>query len=375
MSELGDLLELLHGARDRWTTVRLTIRAWRHHERSMQAWKAQQDSHEGATWTHFGIADGEPEPEMSQMLTRLWIHGDRLREECEGDEHAHLGIRRGRLWWIYDEMNGAISNENNPDHGSSVGELYRRLLDPSRIIGGVRFDILGRTSAAGRDGIRVLAIPRATDNPYRDLPDLEGAADEHELVVDAERGVLLRVASRFRGENFHVQDVLDIAFDEQFPDELFVFEPPEGERVRPAGARLTLPDVTLVEAQRAASFTVWIPRPLDAGWQLRAIYMPAEERPPTPEGVSIHYFRDDASHQFSLHEVAARERDEFAGAWDELEHEGEQLLVAETPQARVRVEREGTQITIHSQDLEVERLLELVDLLVPAPDEPPPLSG
>jgi len=38
------------------------------------------------------------------------------------------------------------------------------------------------------------------------------------------------------------------------------------------------------------------------------------------------------------------------------------------------VERDGTQITIHSPNMELEQLLALVDMLVPARTDPPPLS-
>jgi hypothetical protein len=98
--------------------------------------------------------------------------------------------------------------------------------------------------------------------------------------------------------------------------------------------------------------------------------------------VLVHYRWRDASQQFSIGETAAGAPDEYAGDWKALERGGEQLLVWEPehergrfrPPSRVRVERDGTQVTIQSQDLELERLLELVDLLVPAPTEPPPLT-
>jgi len=46
-------------------------------------------------------------------------------------------------------------------------------------------------------------------------------ADEYEAVVDAERGVLLRLASRLEGEDFDALEVEEIFFDEQFPEEVF----------------------------------------------------------------------------------------------------------------------------------------------------------
>jgi hypothetical protein len=313
------------------------------------------------------------EPETSEAWTRLWIDGDRMREEREG-EHEFVGVRVGQRWWHYDELSGAISNEDNLEMGSGIGQQFRHFLDPSTLIGGLRFEPLGRAHVAGRDGLRVRAVPRETGDPHLDLHLLH-AGDEHELVVDGERGVLLRVGSRFRAEDAYVVELVEVSFDEELSDELFVFRPPPGERIRPAGARFTFRDITIEEAQREASFTVWIPRELDAGWEMLVHYMPGDERPAMPEAVTIHYSRHDATHQFSLHLTATSERDEWGGRWEPLERNGEELLVASEPQARVRLEREGTQITISSQDLELEWLLDLVALLVPAPDEPPPLSA
>ncbi len=38
MSELGDLLEALHGAHRSFTSVRLEAREWRHRQRSEDVW-------------------------------------------------------------------------------------------------------------------------------------------------------------------------------------------------------------------------------------------------------------------------------------------------------------------------------------------------
>ena len=46
-------------------------------------------------------------------------------------------------------------------------------------------------------------------------------ADEYEVLVDAERGVLLRCASRLGGEDFDALEVEEIRFDERFREEMF----------------------------------------------------------------------------------------------------------------------------------------------------------
>ena len=45
-------------------------------------------------------------------------------------------------------------------------------------------------------------------------------------MVDAERGVLLRCASRLGGEDFDALEVEEIHFDEQFPEDTFASREP-----------------------------------------------------------------------------------------------------------------------------------------------------
>jgi hypothetical protein len=61
---------------------------------------------------------------------------------------------------------------------------------------------------------------------YAPLEPFQEGADDYLLSVDAEVGVILRVASRLRGEKFEVFEVLDIAFDEVFAEGTFRLEMP-----------------------------------------------------------------------------------------------------------------------------------------------------
>ena len=63
---------------------------------------------------------------------------------------------------------------------------------------------------------------------YAVMP-LEGlwwGADEYEVVVDAERGVLLRCASRLGGADFDALEVEEIHFDERFGEDVFTSREP-----------------------------------------------------------------------------------------------------------------------------------------------------
>ena len=68
-------------------------------------------------------------------------------------------------------------------------------------------------SWAGREAARLWGVP-VGEWEYPPEP-LWWGADEHEAVVDAERGVLLRLASRLGGEDIDALEVEEIHFDEE----------------------------------------------------------------------------------------------------------------------------------------------------------------
>ena len=86
-----------------------------------------------------------------------------------------------------------------------------------------------KADIAGRQCVEVLAETISWGYP----PDiftafeasLEGATD-HLLLVDAEVGTILRVASRLDGKEFRVAEVTEISYDEEFPRNTFRLELP-----------------------------------------------------------------------------------------------------------------------------------------------------
>lgn len=57
-------------------------------------------------------------------------------------------------------------------------------------------------------------------------------ADELQLAVDLERGVLLRHAALLEGSPFEVKEITEIVFDEDLDPELFQLQPPPERRRR-----------------------------------------------------------------------------------------------------------------------------------------------
>jgi len=79
---------------------------------------------------------------------------------------------------------------------------------------------------AGREAVRLVGVPGERCDWERDPDPLHWGADEYEVVVDTERGVLLRCASRLGGEDFDALEVEEIYFDERFGEDVFTSRQP-----------------------------------------------------------------------------------------------------------------------------------------------------
>ncbi len=71
-----------------------------------------------------------------------------------------------------------------------------------------------------------MEVPRERWNWEWEADPLSWGADEYEAVVDAERGVLLRCASRLGGKDFDALEVEEIHFDERFGENTFASRDP-----------------------------------------------------------------------------------------------------------------------------------------------------
>jgi len=369
VSELGDLLELVYGAGDRWRTARLTLREWQHTRRTREAIERLQERQSGGggrMMMSYAVGGrGPPEPEVVEHVVRTWLDGERAREEREGPyAFPTLGVRDGDRWWQYSEPYGASANEAEPGVQSGIGEAALALLDPAHVLGILRLEPAGEIVVAERPAILVRGAPRDRDGfyPHR----LGFGAEAYELVIDRERGVLLRTTALLDGEPMSSTEVLELAFDEEFPPGTFVFELPEGETFRPLFPR---PEhVTLERAAELAPFTVLAPAEVPSDWQLHVLYLPAEERPPQPPSVTLHYHSRDAGQQLNVAETAAGAEDRHAWlTWEEAG--GVRVAGPAEPYGLepgyAQVEREGTRATLSSAELPRERIAALARSLRP----------
>jgi outer membrane lipoprotein-sorting protein len=303
-------------------------------------------------------------PEELEAIARYWADGNRHRQETEGTGRTMTIVSDGERTWTWTPEAGAVVY----DRGSFATNEHE-LLEPIGLVVAFELEPFGRTEVAGRPALHVRARPRELESR---LHSLGFGADELELAVDVERGILLRTEARHADAAFRIVEVSEVEFDVELPPETFVFQAPEGETVRSSDEAYRFDYVTVEEAARAASFVVWIPNGLDERGRHTVIYRPASERPDLDESVHL-LFHDDALHSFSLEEAGVR-----LLAWRDdvpriVERAGVELRVFEGKPLEVHLERGGTHIRISSDTLDVDALTTIATLLAEAPTAPPPV--
>ena len=369
MSELGDLLEVVHGAHRSFRTVRLEAREWRHNHRLHAAYTRAAERAGAATF----VLGSEGVPEETEVLVRAWFEQpNRVREERDEAGHRYVAVADGLRWWQRLPAWATMSAEGDGWATGQAGHTLRPLLDPWPVVAGLELSLEAPTEVAGREAVVVGATARP--HPHLGGPEpLAHGADRHELAFDRERGVLLRTRSFLDGEPFSAVEILDVAFDNPLPIGVFTFEAAAGEEVvRPED--VSPGDVvTVEEAARRASFTVFVPSSLGRGWRTHVLYTPGHERTSVRETVHLALYRDDASHSVSLRQTAGPWESWQTNGTEEAERGGRALRLSVGPLHRVLLEERGTFVELDSQTVETEALVQLALALEPAPTEPPPL--
>jgi hypothetical protein len=144
--ELGALLVLLHGADAPVDTVEVIYRLWRQRERAHAAFvaDAEEQKRRGASITSYGPGTAEREPVESEETVRIWRAGERVRVEHHGGERdGYYAVIDGPLWWMWDERNGAHSNQDDPSVGSGIGEELQIMPNPVPLLSSLRFQPTG----------------------------------------------------------------------------------------------------------------------------------------------------------------------------------------------------------------------------------------
>jgi len=245
------VLDLIHSAPERYDTVRAVL-SYRGNGR------VRKEIGERAVRTEagrraFGISAREASEAILRTAdytwpdgsygwsTRAW-HADKFHWRletgvpgggarilaCNGRRRLPIGGPPGS-GLVWDSRVGAGPCEDDPRWFSLANDhywtFYPLLTDEICGISGelrpLDLTVDGPVTWAGREAWRVVGRPGANWDWGWDPDPLSWGADEYEVAVDAERGVLLRCASRLGGEDFDALEVEEIFYDEPFGAEVF----------------------------------------------------------------------------------------------------------------------------------------------------------
>jgi outer membrane lipoprotein-sorting protein len=330
MGELGEVLALVHSARHRFDTLRATLRS--------------------------GRANADDEDERRESTARVWFERPRrFRIEREPAQYAFaLEIVDGDTHWQYRPENGTVIT------AAPTFLPLRELIDPSSLVAD-RLRPEGRAVVAGRLAILVHVVR-----------EMFGDRNELRMAIDAERGVVLRIATA--EEEVAHWEVVEIAFDETFPDDTFVYvapaPDPERPRIDPELYRERAVD--LEGAARLASFAV-LQLDLPTDWEVSGTYAPQRPWPgrgSPPEHwrdrLQLIYRLDDASHVLTLLEWPACGELPGDDDWSERKYAGRTVWMsgANDYDRQVVVEVDSTVVTLRSATLTPDQLLQATAKLV-----------
>jgi outer membrane lipoprotein-sorting protein len=376
VSELGDLLELMHTSEERWRWLRAEGRESRHAGLNLEAFmRAVERRRSGSVGVLANSHRKVDEPEESERRWRLWMEGaNRVRAEFAlGHGDMVTAVVDGSTWWSWSRAMGAQTNEGREDSETGVGPGIA-LVRPAALLPAVDFEVRGRATKLGRSAYAVRAIPSpSNDVEELDLPHALGSgADEYELLVDAERGVLLRTEARLRGRPFLILEMDDVAFDEEISADMFRLVPPAGETFE------TLPisrSLLLEELPAAVAFTVVVPERAPDDAEVHATIERALPRYGVPEYADITYqtFPRETPPTFvAIRQSAGPVPESNETDWKDLGgfRIGRDRHTS-PPTIRIRLETLGTHVELSSRNLSVDELLDMGRSLVPLPASPP----
>jgi hypothetical protein len=136
--------------------------------------------------------------------------------------------RDGDRWWTT-SRNGfttGVAGRTGVEVPEAETQPFEELWDPALLIAELWLEPGEQTYALGRRGHVVRASPRPTPRSSGlDFILLEWpGGDAHELVVDLELGIVLRLRSFWHGQELIREEVVELKVDPMIPDGLFLDE-------------------------------------------------------------------------------------------------------------------------------------------------------
>ena len=240
MSELGDVLELMHSSFGRWGSLRVEGFEWRHLRTFARAW----DQHVSELRKSRSVSvmsavrlerlDGRQQPEESREGWRIWLaKPNKRRVQFQVGDEIVTAVFAGDRWWSWSPSRGFLTNDGATSHSHGIGPA-EGLIDPARHIPSFDFRLHGQEPFVGRAAFLVTAVPRSDEHDSfgRSFHLMGTGADEYRLIVDAEVGLILRCEAKYQGDSFRVLEVEQVGVDEAFSETVF---DPDSLRLGPDG--------------------------------------------------------------------------------------------------------------------------------------------
>lgn len=242
MITLERILLLLYGSPRRFESAHVIVRAWYRPDLLNQAVMRSVDRHETGSAVVLRPA-ANPSANIREYTIQLWTRQTaswRYELGLSDEVPERIVVVNGPNWWFYDRKQNELTTnqeaQSTPER--PVAQLLEEqdpalgeLLDPYHIIPYLWLEARGTLSYIRREAIRVRGLPRATVVPSESPPLMRIGANRYDLLVDAERGVVLRCEAYFDDQAFSGWEMSRVAFDLDIPDEMFKFIPSPGTSV------------------------------------------------------------------------------------------------------------------------------------------------
>jgi hypothetical protein len=211
MRRLGHIIELMQGARSRYSMLELTIDVWVDDDLLRTTCAVERDEE---SWEALGIREEQ---------VRLWVGAPtRWRVRLPTTEQG----RDGETWWSTEpdgSFTTGVAGRWNVESPEGEVQPFEELWDPALLIGELWLEPRGRTAKLGRTATLVSGSPRAAARPSGNDFIILGfpGGDAHELAVDEELGIVLQLRSFWQGQEMLHEEIAAIEVDGSVPEGFF----------------------------------------------------------------------------------------------------------------------------------------------------------
>lgn len=235
--DLKALLYLIYTAADRYRVVRITWRRTYHRWGLQELYQRKAAALPPGSFTYSSL---ENWPEKRQHRYAVyWEKGKRFRFDqwYDHDRYTRHVIQQDRRWSFTlhpdrDRPVTLLTDDPTLRHNTfdvvpgnlpSLPELFMQInpLDPAFMLAVYRMTPVEKTEYINRTAIRVDASYERNREIFWLEDHIWTRADRYRLLVDAERGIVLRCAAVIDAQEVVIEEVEEVVFDELLRDEVF----------------------------------------------------------------------------------------------------------------------------------------------------------